>query len=125
MAKAIKQGYKEVFARNEYAHRLDRKQFENLIVELTGMDKGNHTLKSISGTFEPLKGFANFDQTPSVAAENGQVTTERLPVLTKQQKSETVGINLACTINLVLPKTDDIAVFNAIFKAIRSNLLDQ
>jgi hypothetical protein len=106
-------------------HKLDRKQFENLIVELTGMDKGNHTLRSISGTFEALKGFANFDQTPTLVQENGEVTTIRLPVLQKQQENETVGINLACTINLVLPKTDDIAVFNAIFKAIRSNLLNQ
>jgi Family of unknown function (DUF5343) len=125
MAKAIKQGYKEVFARNEYAHKLDRKQLENLIVELTGMDKGNKTLSAISGTFEALKGFADFDQTPRVVKDDGQVTITTLPVLKKQQENETVGINLACTINLVLPKTDDIAVFNAIFKAIRSNLLNQ
>jgi len=32
-------------------------------------------------------------------------------------------LGLSYTINLVLPKTDDVAVFNAIFKALRDNLL--
>jgi len=32
-------------------------------------------------------------------------------------------LNLSYTINLVLPKTDDAAVFNAIFKSLRENLL--
>jgi hypothetical protein len=34
-----------------------------------------------------------------------------------------IGLNLAYTINLVLPKSDDPAVFNAIFKSLRDNLL--
>jgi hypothetical protein len=34
-----------------------------------------------------------------------------------------VGIHLSYTINLNLPPTPDIAVFNAIFKALRENLL--
>jgi hypothetical protein len=37
--------------------------------------------------------------------------------------TEEVKLNLAYTINLVLPKTDDVAVFNAIFKSLRENLL--
>ena len=34
-----------------------------------------------------------------------------------------LGLNLAYTINLVLPKSDDVAVFNAIFRSLRENLL--
>jgi hypothetical protein len=34
-----------------------------------------------------------------------------------------VGLNLSYTINLNLPPTSDIAVFNAIFKSLKENLL--
>jgi hypothetical protein len=36
-----------------------------------------------------------------------------------------IKLNLAYTINLVLPKTEDVAVFNAIFKSLRENLLSK
>jgi len=36
---------------------------------------------------------------------------------------EELQLNLAYTINLVLPKSDDVAVFNAIFRSLRDNLL--
>jgi len=35
------------------------------------------------------------------------------------------GLNLGYTINLHLPATSDIAVFNAIFKSLRENLLSR
>ena len=38
-------------------------------------------------------------------------------------EADDVKLNLAYTINLVLPKSDDIAVFNAIFKSLREHLL--
>jgi hypothetical protein len=38
-------------------------------------------------------------------------------------KGEGIGLNLAYTINLNLPATSDIAVFNAIFKSLKENLL--
>ena len=34
-----------------------------------------------------------------------------------------LGLNLSYTINLNLPATSDIAVFNAIFKSLKENLL--
>ena len=40
-----------------------------------------------------------------------------------QRGNEGIGLNLAYTINLNLPATSDIAVFNAIFKSLKENLL--
>jgi len=34
-----------------------------------------------------------------------------------------VGLNLSYTINLNLPETDDINVYNAIFKSLKENML--
>lgn len=48
---------------------------------------------------------------------DGKVSsTEDLPVLT--------GLNPGYTINLHLPATSDIAVYNAIFKSLREHLLE-
>jgi hypothetical protein len=35
-----------------------------------------------------------------------------------------MGMNLSYTINLNLPATSDISVFNAIFKSLKENMLD-
>jgi Family of unknown function (DUF5343) len=132
MAAAIRKGYSQFFERNEYAHDLDKKKLEGLIVEITGLEAGHATTRAIVGTYEALKAFADFNKPASHSAEP---TTETKPTLerTKMQNDSGVSndelgdikLNLAYTINLVLPKTDDVAVFNAIFKSLRENLLNK
>jgi len=47
-----------------------------------------------------------------------------LPKKTEDSNTpDELKFNLSYTINLNLPKTDDIAVFNAIFRALKENLL--
>ena len=38
-------------------------------------------------------------------------------------RTEKLGLNLSYTINLNLPATSDVAVFNAIFKSLKENML--
>jgi hypothetical protein len=61
MARAIKKGYSELFARNEYAHDLKEKDLHGLLIEITGLEKGHQTLRVITGTFNSLKTFAKFE----------------------------------------------------------------
>lgn len=123
MAKAIKNAYADVYSRNEYAHSLTRADLEGLIVEMTGLEKGNQTVRAIVGTFEALKAFADF-----------KAREEPLPLTRIKEGSDLgttgnggqiggVALGLSYTINLVLPKTDDVAVFNAIFKSLKENIL--
>lgn len=124
MTKALKQGYTQLYDRNEYAHKLDRKALEGLIMEATGLEAGNKTLLAIRGTFDTLKGFANFDM--SIDDDKAQDVAElEDEEIGKGDTSSGLKMNLAYTINLNLPKTDDIAVFNAIFKSLREHLLKQ
>ncbi len=130
MASAIRKGYAQLYERNEYVHDLDKKKLEGLVVEITGLEAGHATTRAIVGTFETLKSFADFNK-PEIhkleAAEarvaNGAsvATKVDLPI----EDSGEIKLNLAYTINLVLPKTDDVAVFNAIFKSLRENLLNK
>lgn len=131
MAAAIRKGYAQFYERNEYAHDLDKKKLEGLVVEITGLEAGHATTRAIVGTFEALKAFADFSENHHQGTEATE--TKGTPEKEKSNNgSETqngdsgeVKLNLAYTINLVLPKTDDVAVFNAIFKSLRENLLNK
>lgn len=127
IAAAIRRGYSQLYERNEYAHDLDKKKLEGLIVEITGLKQGHATVRAIVGTFEALKALADFsrvDSSPSgTANRNEERKSKETAEVGRPYADEDVRLNLSYTINLVLPKTDDVAVFNAIFKSLRENLL--
>ena len=121
MAKAIRKGYPQLFERNESAHKMNKKDLEGLLVQITGLEKNNATLRSIVETFEALKLFAQFGEEKKVA--EGPKEEEKEKPTSEEGPTGELKLGLAYTINLVLPKTDDVAVFNAIFKSLRENLL--
>lgn len=125
MGKAIRQVYGMLYERNENVHKLDKRGLEGLIVQATGLDQGSTTLRSIAGTFENLKSFANFDSNEIPSPKNDtQKDVETGDKGRRDSEAEDgFRLGLSYTINLVLPKTDDVSVFNAIFKALRENLL--
>jgi hypothetical protein len=133
MADAMRRGYAKLFDRNEYAHKLDSRGLQGLIMEETGLDSDSKTLGTIVSTFNALKSFADFDSEPSILAE-GEPDEESGPRdedngkgQQKQQRPPQNGmpLGLSYAIYLNLPATENIAVFNAIFKSLRENLLKQ
>ena len=124
MAKAIKKGYSDIFSRNEFAQSLSSSDLEGLIIELTGTEKGNRTVSAVVKSFEALKGYAHFGK--KIPADTQEPTDDKnIPNNNEKPPAidEDMKFNLSYTINLVLPKTDDVAVFNAIFKSLKENLL--
>jgi len=121
IAQAIRNGYRELFDRNESANALDREKIKGLVVEVTGLEASSRVVQLILQTFETLKSFADFSETISGPTE------EEMPsdIQNEDNGEETrdFDLSLSYTINLVLPKTDDPAVFNAIFRSLRENLL--
>lgn len=133
MAEALRVGYAEAFNRNEYAHDLDRKKFSELVNQISGAEKGSSSDNLIVSTFFNLKEFSDFE------SDDQSINTDPAPVFVREQKDDFQtnpsrrslpadeasgpGINLAYTINLNLPETTNIEVFNAIFEALRKNLL--
>ncbi len=123
MACAIKNAYADIYSRNEYAHSLKKSDLEGLIVEMTGLEKGNKTIRAIYGTFKALKSFADFKTKPVEGELKTPATPNQPEVSGNTGQEGELKLNLSYTINLVLPKTDDVAVFSAIFKSLRENLL--
>lgn len=126
MAQALNIGYKEVFERNEYANNLSKDGFKGLVVEITGLESKSRVVQLVCQTFESLKKLADFEA--STTPEKLEPRPDEQSRTGESEKAERppardLDLNLSYTINLVLPKTDDAAVFNAIFRSLRDNLL--
>jgi hypothetical protein len=123
IAQALKNGYREIFDRNEYAGSLGKEQLKGLVVEITGLDMKDRVVQLVCQTFDSLKSFADFDQQLRRSSEEAEMTHESNVMEKKGEGESEVDLRLSYIINLVLPKSDDPAVFNAIFRALRDNLL--
>lgn len=127
MASAIRHGYADLYMRNEYVHALEKEELRGLIIEATGLEPDNAIVTAIVSTFEALKGYANFDASydDDLGDEDSDDDEfdDRDGANGGNGDSIPFQMGLNYTINLVLPKTDDVAVFNAIFKSLRENLL--
>lgn len=131
MAEAIKIGYSKLYDRNEYAHELPKSKLLELISEVSGAEKGNKADEYTAATFLNLKEYADFDEdlpandtnpsTPHNAPPNFNLQEPTAPPQQKQQGD--TPLSLTYTINLNLPETDDIKVFDAIFQSLRKNIL--
>lgn len=130
-ATALKTGYAALYARNEYMHTLKDEQLRGLIIEETGSAEDSATVSCILSCIKGIRKFASFDATTSEVLDANSLKDAKKHVGSPQdlerkehkEKSAGVGLNLAYTINLNLPATSDIAVFNAIFKSLKENLL--
>lgn len=123
-ARALRKGYSSLFEMDEKAHELNDKELKGLVVQATGSGKDTSTVASILGSFKVIKAFASFNGLPEgdAANEKQQVENE----VDDEQEDTSTGIEsirLSYTINLNLPATSDITVFNAIFKSLKENLL--
>jgi hypothetical protein len=125
IAQAIRIGYRELFDRNEYAGSLSKEDLKGLVVQVTGLDAKDQVVGLICRTFETLKAFADFEQALvplKVEDKQESAASEDIPSRIRQNDGE-IDLRLSYSINLVLPKTDDPAVFSAIFKALKEHLL--
>jgi hypothetical protein len=138
---ALGEGFRRLYARlyemNEYVHDVDDDELLGLIVECTGGEKDNAATKYTLATINTLRKHADFDadlvedeneiedDPVKTKAEEVRQNTINLP---KQYENIASGssksINLSYTINLNLPATKDIEVFNAIFKSLKQHILE-
>lgn len=128
---ALKIGYKPLYVRNEYMHQLVEKELIGLVIEETGGGEDSNVVSLIVSCIKAIKKFANVSEQP---AEDKDTKAATLPIPSQQtekvqsphlllQQSQRHGMNLGYTINLNLPATSDVAVFNAIFKSLKEHLL--
>src|SRR5438093_7251498 len=126
VAQAIRIGYKALFDMDERAHELTDSELKGLVVQARGLEEKSRVVQLIRQTFKILKQQASFGAAAIQVKKEEQrdgATGTTPPPPEEAGRDDGVGIHLSYTINLNLPPSADIAVFNAIFKALRDNLL--
>lgn len=135
MATAIKQTYSSLEARNEFYYLLTDDKLRSLILEATGEAADSRNVGLMLQTLRNLILLANFttdpksahDQVVSKNVDNsgGRQTPDDTKENIASMPNNQVRMNLGYTINLNLPATTDIEVFNAIFKSLKEHLLNE
>ncbi len=126
LAKAIKSAYSELYAAHEYAHTLTKEGIVSKLNSVLGTSKDDAQVPKVAATFLELVKLADFEsEVPETTPEsNGDETKKDIPlVIAPVHQSGTHKLGISYTINLNLPATTDVEVFNAIFKSLKDNLL--
>ncbi len=120
LAQAIRELYSELFAIDEDIHKKDRNIVKGVVSRVTGREAKYVDL--ITSTFTALCGFADFETTEEEeeGEEEKKKKEEEKKLGLKSEKELTFRYN----IEIHLPATTDIAVYNAIFKSLKEHLLD-
>lgn len=139
LGKAFRALYERLYEMNEYIHDASDQEVLGTIVEATGSSHDSAATKYTLSTFNMLRKHADFGEEKEEKEEksdhyyqslndtdNSQGESQMAMRITSQESpssNSTTGINLSYTINLNLPATKDIEVFNAIFKSLKQHLL--
>jgi len=127
LGEALRKGYAELFAKDEKCYKLDKPKLKGLVMEATGEPHDSKVLELMVNSFWNAKTLADFESYSGEDDEEDEEEQEELNNESKEKSLNDKKINLGLnyTINLVLPKTDDPAIYNAIFKSLRENLLKE
>ena len=127
MAAAMREAYGDLFLAHEKAYQLSVEKVKGFFASKT--DKGDRVVECMAATFRALAQYADFSAATTapaaVMAEPLRSRDEetREPELAARRAMEGgVPSGFHYNIQIHLPPTRDIAVYNAIFKALRENL---
>jgi Family of unknown function (DUF5343) len=127
MARQLRFTYSDLYQAHEYAHQLSKDDLASKLRTLTGASEEDKNISAVVGTFWELKKLADFDevqenykpvQEPPKRVESEQTPEPKI----HSHKSRQSNLGISYTINLNLPATTDIEVFNAIFKSLREHI---
>jgi uncharacterized protein DUF5343 len=124
MADGIKEAYADVFAIDERANKLPADQIKGIFARLS--EKGEGVTDKMAMTFRALVEHADFSaRTDEGSAEDqdGDGDTQAQDAVVSQRESVAGVLTLRHDVHVHLPTSEDIKVYDAIFRSLRDNLL--
>lgn len=125
LAAALKIAFRPLYEVNEYCHELSDQDLKGLILQVTGLEDGNRVAQLIQATFNRIKKHADFEAKLDSKSDLDSKAEQETP--NKKIDGGHIGMNgrlsVGYTINLNLPASTNVEVFNAIFKSLREHLL--
>lgn len=119
----LKNAFGELFKRNDYIHKADENAVKDVIVEITGLKKTDPVVRLMFSTFEAIRGFISGEVQTSTEAASDASEHDDHSGDAAGGSNRPPRLGLSYQINIVLPETENISVFNAIFRSLRDNLL--
>lgn len=118
---AMKNAFGELFQRNEFIHKANEPEVRDNIVAITGLTKSDTYVNYIWSTFKVVRDFITGDPVGQPNAES--VTSIDRVTSAASDTGSSARIGLVNNINVVLPESTNINVYNLIFQSLRANLL--
>lgn len=120
----LKYAFSELFKRNEYIYKADESIVRDSIVEITGLKKNDSIVRLMYQSFDAVRSFiGNSTHQPETDSDKPEIDMPKPSSLDSGTSDLDQRIGLSYQINIVLPETENISVFNAIFRSLRENLL--
>jgi len=119
LGERIKDLYADVYSINTTLHKASDEEIKGAFARVTGKDTS--TVTRYLATFKALVSLAKFGQSPSIQEEPEQKDIFEEPRNIPEPKG--VAADFHYNIQIHLPATTDVSVYNAIFKSIKENLL--
>jgi len=126
IAERLREAYKSLFQANEYAWKLNKADLIAKLKSLIGAAQDDQYIPSVAGTFLALSQLARWEGGTPKKKDSTTDDVEKGGSNDSRDREEEFAdgrLRLSYTINLNLPATTEIEVFNAIFKSLRENLL--
>ncbi len=129
MADQIKQAYSTIFSASEYAYTLSKDQLISKLNTILGTPKDDKNVIKVAATFLELVKLADFkiNKNNPKKVDVKKLEEEKIIPPFNSPEPSIMGngqrLGISYTINLNLPATPDVEVFNAIFKSIKEHLL--
>lgn len=122
MAARIRELYAELFTINLEIYRDSEVNIKGAISRVTGGDE--ESVKRVYSTFKALCSIADFSQTPDAEVPKEEPRVEQQININKEpQIPPRSSTEFHYNIQIHLPATTDISVYNAIFKSLKDSLL--
>ena len=117
--------YKDLYNIDTEIHKKSDDEVKGAITRITGKDEAS--VGRYFTTFKALSNLAKFGVSPKVTKEPKETKEEPAPpaikIASSSSENGTGGFSFNHNIEIHLPATTDISVYNAIFKSLRENLL--
>lgn len=131
LADAIREAYADLFELNVNAHKMTRDEVKNKLKTLTQGQFSDDVLAKMASTFVALAEQADFEAVESATPPPPREEDERaaprpqgpdVPARAAVQKHS--PLELVYNIQIQLPESRDPAVYDALFRALRTHLFD-
>lgn len=128
LGQQIVEAYSDLYALNKEAHKMSKKEVKNKFKTLTQGSKSERVLDLMSNTFKALADIADFDSSALINRQEETYTPEEDENFNERNKigefiQKNITTEMHYNIQIHLPETKDVAVYDAIFKSLKEHLL--